>query len=385
MALSGDVELADVGAVAGDAPTELPSLESIELLARHRELTGYHLLNELRDLLMRLMDGSVQRVALDGPDTLFISQYQPAVDFLVESLGFVVEELPSAPLGQSGTGKPPAPDARSRPPSKIVGPRVAVSPGSSDFILLQRRIATALENVEWARWVNTSLIRVRLHSVHLVKVKPTDEIGLSLTVAWTDVLGKPRTEVFPVNDRYYVGPNQLRLAHESVMTQAASACSLTATVVKRGTFFDKQLGSCSVTYPNLGMTRCAVDIRPTQDAAPATTPSSASSPSGNGGGPLPVGHLIMEVDSIAHRFRTLQSATGGGGDSHHDDAVASATAVAPSSPSGTTTAAPSGQHLSEAPTADDVTPPGRGGSCASSSAAGDTVPRPVGAAEDDYL
>ena len=98
-------------------------LSSIEILARHRELCGYETLDELKRVLTLCgQRPSACHVVLNGPDTLLISRFEPAVDFLLREVGFQIhkEVVGAGGTSDSASSHEPTPvaaGARSLKPS----------------------------------------------------------------------------------------------------------------------------------------------------------------------------------------------------------------------------------------------------------------------------
>ena len=197
--------------VSSAAAVELAVLSPAEILARHRELVGHDTLDELQDLLRRCAKGdgrgSSCRVVIPGPDTLFVSKYAPAMEFLTVEVGFVqvVDENITA-------------SKRIASQQEHQYPIVLSYPGYEDgsaarWGLFHRKLLGGLRLLEWARWANTGLLRIKLTDVAWLwsivpdscgtnKGKPVVFDGMpsgvytfQCVIKWSNVLGVEREEV----------------------------------------------------------------------------------------------------------------------------------------------------------------------------------------------
>jgi hypothetical protein len=314
--------------------TALGQLSSIEILARHRELCGYETLDELEAVLTLCgKRPSTCHVVLNGPDTLLISQFEPAIDFLVREVGFqlhrelVKEKKAKTPgNGTRGTGgdtesvsgvstevmtTADGGASRRKEYVSLVMPRPpgwpmdtappVVKEDSADWLLFKRRITRGIELVKWAKWANTSLLSIKLTDVLWYRA-PSTAYGFEVKVKWRNQLGKECGQIFEIENRKYHGTQPS--VCEIYDTTCETACTIVINVYRDRMLLPKFVGKAELGYDNRGVTTVLLDIAdanyvpPVDDAPPKVSKREED--------PARRGCLRLEVGSIRHRYTRLQ-------------------------------------------------------------------------------
>jgi hypothetical protein len=256
-------------------------MDSISALVRHRELHGYGLLDELRAIVTRAIAAPSENlcpVVVGGPDGLFLATFPPAIDFLCESLGYRVE-----PNGGTVILKLPT----------------HFEAASSDWSLFQKRGRRVLELLDWATNCNSGELTLKLHRLVYYDYPLSAPFRLQVMVEWEDELGNPQTQLFEDEDYHEESPTHLvdstgRQIYcyndflKSFKTRCDTACTVCFSIFRRRMLADKLKGYCQFRYENKRPMAQMIDIIDCE------------------GGKEKVGHVSIEMGSLAHRFSALE-------------------------------------------------------------------------------
>lgn len=298
-------------------------LKPIEALVRHRECNGFGTINELELLVKAAMQQHI-RVVLGGPETSSIHLFPPAVQFLIE-YGFTldVEDPTDQPLTDTNKtarqdvylASPLADDdAASDSPKKDGTPEVRARRMAARA-LFQSSLMRAFEQLNFARYANSSALTVHLHHITLPQPHRSQH-RIEVRVSWKDELGHPTSKSYFCSRLYSLeaptmhsepsdgadigaplgagSPTEVVVdIKEDIHTVCDVPCEISVLLHKRRMVGEKLRAKGTIAFDNRS---CATEEVLLNEAD-------------KGGSEAPVATVLLEVESIALRVNRAEGDT----------------------------------------------------------------------------